>query len=43
MKVKKLINRLYEAIVSKDKDGEKKIWKKLIEKSLKHKNTHAVK
>ena len=43
MKVKKLINKLYEAILSKDKSKEKKIWSKLIDKSLKHKKTQAVK
>ena len=43
MKVKKLISKLYEAILNKNKDKEKVIWTKLINKSLKHKKTQAVK
>jgi len=43
MKVKKLIAKLYEKIILKDKQGEKKVWLKIMKKSLKHKHTEAVK
>jgi hypothetical protein len=43
MKVNKLIKKLYEKIVSHDKKGEKKLWFKILKKSLKGKDTQAVK
>lgn len=43
MKVKKLLKELYGACVAHDKEAEKKFWKKLLKKSLKHKKTQAVK
>lgn len=43
MKVKKLIQKMYEAIVKKDSETERKLWDKALKKSLKHKKTHAIK
>jgi len=43
MKVKKLVAKLYEKILLGDKQGEKKIWLKIMKKSLKGKHTEAVK
>jgi hypothetical protein len=43
MKVKELIKKLYGKCVAKDVEGEKATWLKLLRKSLKHKNTTAVK
>ena len=43
MKTKKLVKKLYQACVVHDPDAERKIWFKLLEKSLKHKRTTAVK
>jgi hypothetical protein len=43
MKVNKLVSKLYKSILKKDKDKEKKVWFKLLRKSLKHKKTQAVK
>ena len=42
MKVKKLIRRLYKAILQHNAMKEKKIYMKLLRKSLKHKKTQAV-
>ena len=42
MKVKNLILKLYKAILQHDKDKEKKIWSKIMRKSLKKKHTGAV-
>lgn len=43
MKVRKLIKRLYEAIIQRKLKKEKKIYNKITKKSLKGKKTHAVK
>jgi hypothetical protein len=43
MKVNKLISNLYKAVIAGDKNKEKKIWFKILRKSLKHKKTQAVK
>jgi hypothetical protein len=43
MKVDKLIRKLYKKILAHDLDGERKIWFKILKKSLKGKHTEAVK
>jgi hypothetical protein len=43
MKVRKLIKKLYLAILRHQRDKEVKIYKKLTKKSLKGKKTYAVK
>ena len=43
MKVNKLVSKLYKAILENNKNKEKKVWFKLLKKSLKHKKTQAVK
>jgi hypothetical protein len=43
MKVKELIKKLHEAIIGRDGEQEKKIWFKILKKSLKHKKTFNVK
>lgn len=43
MKVKELIKKLHKAIVERNSDKEKKVWFKILKKSLKHKHTEAVK
>jgi len=43
MKVEKLIKKMYEACVNHDSVKEKKIWFKILKKSLKQKHTEAVK
>lgn len=43
MKVKTLISKLYTSILSKDQETEKHIWFKILKKSLKKKNTVAIK
>jgi len=42
MKVKKLIKKLYKAILMHNLTKEKKLYKKLLKKSLQHKHTEAV-
>jgi hypothetical protein len=42
MKVKKLTQKLFQAILNKDKSKEKKLWLEGIKKSLKHKKTQAI-
>lgn len=42
MKVKKLVQEMYVAIIAKDKEKEKKLWFKALKKSLKHKHTQAI-
>lgn len=42
MKLKKLIHKMYIACVQHDKEKEKKLWFKILKKSLKHKSTQAV-
>jgi len=42
MKVTKLIKKLHRAILQRDNELEKKYWFKLLRKSLKQKNTQAV-
>jgi tripartite-type tricarboxylate transporter receptor subunit TctC len=41
-KVRKLVKQLNKACVEHNVKREKKIWKKLIKKSLKHKHTASV-
>lgn len=43
MKVRELVKKLHAAILNHNSVEEKKIWKRLLKKSLKHKNTHLVK
>lgn len=43
MKVQKLIHEMYKAIIEKNQKKEKKLWMKTLKKSLKHKNTQAIK
>lgn len=43
MKVKELIKNLYKAEVEHNAKKVKKLWFKLLKKSLKHKHTEAVK
>jgi len=43
MKVKELVKKLYEAEIKHDTPLIKKLWFKLLKKSLKHKHTEAVK
>ena len=42
MKVKSLVAQLYEAIVNKDAEAQKRIYAEILQKSLKGKKTHAV-
>jgi transcription termination factor NusB len=42
MKVKELIKKLYSAILNKQEDLQEKIYRKITKKSLKGKNTQAV-
>lgn len=42
MKVKKLIRKLYKACVRHDDAKERRLWKKIMRKSLEHKHTQAV-
>jgi len=43
MKVRKLVQKMYGAIINGDKKKEKQLWFKALRKSLKHKNTHIIK
>jgi hypothetical protein len=43
MKVKELIRLLFDAILKGDRAEEKRIYEKILKKSLKHKKTHAIK
>lgn len=43
MKTSKLIKRLFEASIEHNQKQENKIYQKLLQKSLKHKNTTMVK
>ena len=43
MKVKELVKKLYKAEVNHNMSKVKKLWFKLLKKSLKHKHTEAVK
>jgi hypothetical protein len=43
MKVKKIVKSMYAAIFAKDLEEEKRLWLKAIKKSLKGKNTQAIK
>lgn len=42
MKVKKVVTKMYEAIIAGDKIKEKKLWLEAIKKSLKHKKTQII-
>jgi len=43
MKVKDLVKKLYKSCIEHDKEKEKKLWFKILKKSLKHKHTESVK
>ena len=43
MKVKKLIAKYYRALLSHNKDKEKKLYFKILKKSLLHKKTEVIK
>ena len=43
MKVKELVKKLYKSCIEHDKVQEKKVWFKILKKSLKHKHTEGVK
>jgi hypothetical protein len=43
MKVKTLVKKMYQAILNHNEKKEKKLWFKALKKSLKHKNTQAIK
>jgi hypothetical protein len=42
MKTKKLVRKMYRACVRHNVKKQKKLWLKLLKKSLKHKHTEAV-
>jgi hypothetical protein len=42
MKVRKIVKKMYQAILNHDQKQEKKFWFKALKKSLKHKHTQAV-
>ena len=42
MKTKKLIKRMYKAIINHNLKKEAKLYKRLLKKSFKHKNTSVV-
>ena len=42
MKVKKIVKRYYKACLNNDKARQFKLYKKLLNKSLKHKHTEAI-
>jgi hypothetical protein len=43
MKVKKLVQKMYAAIIEGNKKKEKRLWFKALKKSLKNKNTQIIK
>lgn len=43
MKVQKLVKKLYQSIFDHDQTKEKKMWFKVLRKSINHKKTHAIK
>jgi hypothetical protein len=43
MKIKKIIKKMYKACIEHNQKKEKKLWFKAIRKSLKKKNTTAIK
>lgn len=42
MKTKKLVRKMYEACIQRDTAKQRKLWLKMLKKSLKHKHTEAV-
>lgn len=42
MKMKKIVRKMYKAILEKNQKKEKKLWMKTLKKSLRHKKTHAI-
>jgi len=42
MKVRKIVKKMYQAILKHDTEKEKKLWLKTLKKSLKHKHTQIV-
>jgi len=43
MKVKKLVRKMYRACIRHNTKKEKKLWFKILRKSLQHKHTEVVK
>lgn len=42
MKTKKLVRKMYEACIKHDTAKQRKLWLKMLKKSLKHKHTEVV-
>jgi len=42
-KTQRLIMKFYKAIIDKDAKKERKLWLKIVKKSFKGKDTHAIK
>jgi hypothetical protein len=42
MKVRKIVKKMYQAILNHDQKQEKKLWFKALKKSLNHKHTQVV-
>lgn len=42
MKVKKIVKKMYQAILNHDEEEEKKLWLKALNKSLKNKHTQVI-
>lgn len=43
MKIRKLVKKYYEAILTGQKRKQYRLWKKLLKKSLEGKKTHVIK
>lgn len=43
MKTQKILKKMYQACIDHDVKEEKKLYFKILKKSLKHKKTHAIK
>lgn len=43
MKVRKLVKKYYEAIIKGNIDKQRRLWRKLLKKSLEGKKTHTIK
>lgn len=42
MKVKKIVKKMYKAILTRDLDQEKKLWFKALKKSMNNKHTQVI-
>ena len=42
MKVRKIVQKMYAAILENDREAEKALWLKALKKSLKHKKTYNI-